>query len=75
MKAKQNDTIRTTVDKRCFENEEVIPARSVGTIVECYIDPMEGYSVEIAIPDDTLVGGHRFCNVILLPGGFCCGAQ
>jgi hypothetical protein len=68
MKAKQNDTIKTLVDTRCFG--VVIPAGSVGTIVECYTDPVEGYSVDIVIADDTLVGGHTFCNATLYPNEF-----
>ncbi|ACK68579.1 hypothetical protein PCC7424_0109 [Gloeothece citriformis PCC 7424] len=35
-----------------------------GTIVECYENP-EGYAVDLAIPDDRLVGGFAYENVII----------
>jgi hypothetical protein len=41
----------------------------VGTVVECYENP-EGYAVDIAIPDERLVGGFFYTNVILSPDQF-----
>jgi hypothetical protein len=32
--------------------------------------PTEGYAVDLAIEDDTLVGGYDFENVILKPDQF-----
>jgi hypothetical protein len=51
-----------------FSNAE-IPAGTEGTVVECYSSP-EGYAVDLAIPDDSLVGGFRYENVILKPDRF-----
>jgi len=42
---------------------------TIGTVVECYEDP-EGYAVDLAIPDETLVGGFSYENVILRPDQF-----
>jgi hypothetical protein len=46
------------------KDNSVIPKGTVGTVVECYENP-EGYAVDIAIPDERLVGGFFYTNVIL----------
>lgn len=48
-----------------FKADVTYPAGTFGNIVEAYVDP-EGYAVDLAIPDDSLVGGHDFDNVLLL---------
>lgn len=69
MIAAENDRIRTTIDLEADFSDARIPAGTMGTIVECYPDP-EGYAADLAIPDDSLVGGFRYENVILKPGQF-----
>ena len=48
----------------------MIPKGTRGTVVERYEWPKEGYSIDLAIPDDTLVGGFRYENMVLLPEQF-----
>lgn len=59
------DAIRTLVDVNSdFRPSRVILAGTRGAVVECYREP-EGYAVDLAIPDDSLVGGFDYENVIL----------
>lgn len=77
MKVSLYDQIKTLVDVQAdlFPHEtsgkenRVIPKGTLGTIVECYENP-EGYAVDIAIPDERLVGGFFYTNVILSPDQF-----
>lgn len=64
MKANIYDGIITLVDIHLNEHHQTIPKGTQGTIIECYENP-EGYSVDLAIPDDRLVGGFDYENVIL----------
>jgi AbrB-like transcriptional regulator len=61
--------VRTSVGVQADFCERDIPKGTVGTIVECYEDP-EGYAVDLAIPDQKLVGGFDYENVILEPNQF-----
>ena len=61
--------MRTLVPVEADFSDAMIPARTTGTVVECYASP-EGYAVDLAIPDDSLVGGFRYQNVVLRPGQF-----
>jgi hypothetical protein len=71
MKASKYDLIRTLVEVQSdFGRDRIMPVGSEGTVVECYTDPVEGYAVDIMIPDDSLVGGFDYENVILLPDQF-----
>ncbi len=70
MKAKVYDCIKTTVDVPGFVIKGIIPKGTQGTIIEAYNHPKEGYAVDLAIPDDSLVGGFKFDNVILYPDQF-----
>jgi hypothetical protein len=70
MKAKPYDTIRTLVDIEAEFSDRVIPKGSVGIVVESYAEPMEGYSVDLEIPDASLVGGLDYENVTLMPDQF-----
>lgn len=70
MKAKVYDCIRTLEDVESDFTDRIIPQETIGTIIECYILPQEGYSVDLAIPNKSLVGGYEFENVILLPQQF-----
>jgi AbrB-like transcriptional regulator len=63
------DEVRTLVGIQADFSERDIPKGTVGTIMECYEDP-EGYAVDLAIPDQKLVGGFDYENVILEPNQF-----
>lgn len=69
MKAHLYDTVKTLVDVSTDFGDRVIPAGTVGTVVECYEQP-EGYAVDLAIPSNILVGGFEYENVILDPEQF-----
>jgi hypothetical protein len=70
MKASPYDEIRTVVDVQADFRDRVIPSGTRGVIVEAYDKPVEGYAVDLAIPDDDLVGGYAYENVILFPDQF-----
>ena len=77
MKVSLYDQIKTLVDVQAdFSTHEmsdkgnsVIPKETLGTVIECYENP-EGYAVDIAIPNERLVGGFFYTNVILSPKQF-----
>ncbi|MEM9272435.1 MAG: hypothetical protein AAGA80_05655 [Cyanobacteria bacterium P01_F01_bin.143] len=69
MKANIYDAIITLVDVSTDFGKRIISKGTQGTIVECYENP-EGYAVDLAIPDDKLVGGFDYENVILTPEKF-----
>lgn len=69
-KAQVDDNVELLVDVPSDFSDDVIPKGTRGTVVECYDQPKEGYSVDLAISDDSLVGGVRYENVILVPGQF-----
>lgn len=69
MKAQIYDRIRTLTDISADFSDRVIPKGTLGTIVEYYEKP-EGYAVDLAIPDSTLVGDLRYENVVLNPDQF-----
>ena len=70
MKATPNDLIRTLVDVTADFSDRVIPAGTEGVVVEAYDTPKEGYAVDLAIEDDSLVGGYDQENVVLYPEQF-----
>ncbi len=70
MKAKMYDGIRTLVDVKGDLSGRLIPKGTRGAIVECYSDPVEGYDVDLAIPDSSLAGGSDYENVTLYPEQF-----
>lgn len=63
------DTILTIVDVESDFSDQIIPAGSLGTVVECY-EPPPCYAVDLVMPDETLVGGVAYSNVILTPAQF-----
>ena len=69
-KASVDDIVTLVVDVQGDFSDITIPKGTRGTIVERYEKPTEGYSVDLAIADDTLVGGFRYENVVLLPEQF-----
>lgn len=65
-----NDAVELLVDVSSDFSTDTIPKGTRGTVVECYEQPTEGYSIDVAIPDSSLVGGFRHENVVLLPHQF-----
>lgn len=73
MKAKLYDQIKTSVAVQADFGNRVIPNPTLGTVVECYENP-SGYAVDLAIPNERLVGGFEYENAILSPDQFApCG--
>ena len=71
MKANVWDQVRLSVDVPGEMSDlEVIPAGTLGAVIEAYESPCEGYAVDVAIPDLTLVGGYRYDNLLLTPDQF-----
>ena len=70
MKAKLYDQIKTLVDLQSEFRDRTIPKGAIGTIVECYTSPEEGYAVDLVIPNSSLVGGSIYDNLILCPDQF-----
>jgi hypothetical protein len=70
LKASVSDGVELLVDVPSDFSDRVIPKGTRGIVVECYLLPKEGYSVDVSIPDDALIGGFRYENVVLLPGQF-----
>ncbi|MEH2166500.1 MAG: hypothetical protein V7K41_07470 [Nostoc sp.] len=69
MKAKLYDQIKTLEEVQPDFADQMIPKNALGTIVECYENP-EGYAVDIAIPNQKLVGNYEYVNVILTSDQF-----
>ena len=65
MKAQINDKIKTLTDIASTWDDRIFPKGITGVIVECYQTPEEGYAVDLAIPDPTLVGEFDYENIIL----------
>lgn len=70
MKAKTYDGIRTLVEIKANFGKRLIPKGTLGTIVECYEQPQEGYAVDLAIPNEKRIGGFDYENVIIFPEQF-----
>lgn len=70
VKAKEYNLIRTLVDVQSNFRDRILPAGTVGTVVECYDNPIEGYAVDLVIPDASLVGRFDYENAILFPEQF-----
>ena len=71
MKAGLYDRVRSLVPVHAdFGHDRVIPAGSMGTIVECYQQPREGYAVDLEVPDPSQSTGTNYENVILSPEQF-----
>ena len=74
-KASVDDIVELVVDVPSDFSDALIPKGTRGTVVERYGQPKEGYSIDLAIPDDALVGGFRYENVVLLPEQFAVQTQ
>ena len=71
MKAKVDDWVKTLVTVEGLPNERDIPAGSIGVVIEAYESPeAEGYGVDFALPDPSLIGGFAYANAYLEPDQF-----
>ncbi len=70
MKAKLYDRIKLLVDINSEFRKKNVKKGTKGVIVECYSQPIEGYAVDLSIPNEDLVGGYEYENVILFPHQF-----
>ncbi len=70
MKAKLYDEIELIVDVKSGFDNNIIKKGAKGVIVECYTEPVEGYAVDLSIPNETFVGGYEYENIILFPHQF-----
>ncbi len=66
MKAKLYDQIKALVEVQADFRDQIIPKNTLGTVVECFENP-EGYAVDLAIPNQKLVGDFEYINVTLSP--------
>jgi hypothetical protein len=69
-KASIDDEVELLVDVPSDFRDDMIPKGTHGTVVERYQQPKEGYSIDLKIPDDSLMGGFRYENVVLMPEQF-----
>jgi hypothetical protein len=67
MKAQPYDQIQTLVDLQSEFGDLTIPKGSTGIVIECYHSPEEGYAIDLAIPNPSLIGGSTYENAILKP--------
>ena len=70
MKATIYDGIELSVEVKSGFTGKIIKKGTKGVVVECYKEPREGYAVDLCIPDEVLVGGYEYENVILFPEQF-----
>ena len=70
MKAQIYDLIQLIDTIKSDFSDRSIPSGTIGTIVECYEQPEEGYAVDLAIPDPQSITGFDYENVVLTPKQF-----
>lgn len=70
MKAKIDDQIETLIELQAEFSDRIIPAGAIGTVIECYASPKEGYAVDISLPNQSLIGETGYENMILYPDQF-----
>ena len=70
MKASLYDSVRLLVEVPSEYRAVILPPGTEGTVVETFSSPREAYAVDFRIPDDRLVGGYRFENVMVTPEQF-----
>ena len=61
---KINCKVKLLEDIESDFSDNIIPAGTIGVIVEIYKNPFS-YAVDLAIPAEDLVGGFRYENVVL----------
>ena len=69
LKATANSRVKTLMDVESEFRDRIIPKGTFGIIIECYENP-EGYAIDLAISDPSLVGGSDYENVVLEPDQF-----
>lgn len=69
-KASVDDSVELLIEVPSDFHDGVIPKGTRGIVIERYEQPREGYSIDLAIPDDSLVGGFHYENVVLTPEQF-----
>jgi hypothetical protein len=74
-KASTGDEVELLVDVPSDFRDGMIPKGTRGTVIERYEQPREGYSIDLAIPDNSLAGGFRYENVVLTPEQFAVREQ
>lgn len=70
MKAQEWDTVVLTVDVPGELRDAIILKGTSGVVIEAYEQPIEGYAVDVNIPDESSLSGFRYDNVILYPDQF-----
>jgi hypothetical protein len=71
LKAKVYDRVKTLVTVVDLPNDRIIPAGSIGVVIEAYESAeAEGYAVDFAFPDSSLVGDFAYANAYLEPNEF-----
>ena len=70
MKAQVWDRVVLTEDVPGGFRGAIIPKGTRGAVIEAYEQPQEGYAVDVALPDESLVGGFRYDSIIVLPDHF-----
>lgn len=71
MKARVWDQVRLLVDVPAFASDrDVIPAGTLGVVIEAYETPVEGYAVDTSIPIHEEPSGYEYDNVLLYPDQF-----
>ena len=64
-----NQRVKTLTDVKSEFRNRIISKGTLGIIIECYENP-EGYAIDLAMPDPSLVGGSDYESVILEPNQF-----
>jgi hypothetical protein len=70
MKARVNDSVELLVDVPGEVQPAVIPSGTRGVVMEAYEQPVEGYAVDVNIPDGSSSTGYNYDNVFLYPDQF-----
>jgi hypothetical protein len=70
VKARVRDEIELLVDVPGESQSWPIPRGTRGVVVEAYEQPIEGYAVDVNLPDKTSTTGYRYDNVILMADQF-----
>ncbi|AFP42036.1 hypothetical protein PXH78_33130 [Mycolicibacterium smegmatis] len=70
MKARVNDSVELLVDVPGETQSWQIPKGTRGVVVEVFQHPVEGYAVDVSLPDASSSTKFRYDNVMLEPDQF-----
>lgn len=70
MKAREWDSVVLTVDVPSEFRDAIIPKGTTGVVIEAYEQPIEGYAVDVSIPDESSLSGFQYDGLILYPDQF-----